>query len=343
MEKAIDFRSDTITVPDKSVLERLYSADVGDDVYMEDKETTRLEESVSSLFGKEAGLFVPTGTMANLIALILYSQDGGEVILDKNSHPVHYESGGMWRIAGLAPSFAQDNQGILNIESIRTLIREDIYYQPKTVLIWLENTHNRGGGSVYPINTLEEIFLLSREHNLPLHIDGARILNASVYLEKEPSEIARYCDSLSVCFSKGLSCPLGSIIIGSREFITRARRCRKMLGGGMRQTGYISYIALHYLSDYKAILSQDHIKAEKLYIALKELGIGKAIWGGTNIIMHKFPNSRLKDIFESALKDKGILVSSLSHDSIRIVTSRAQTYLEIERAVKILNSINISA
>ncbi len=341
MEKVIDYRSDTLTVPEEGLLKQIYMADVGDDVYGEDHETAKLQEMVSKMLGKEESLFVPTGTMANLIALMIYSSNGGEVIMDKNSHPIHYESGGISRVAGLTPCFAEDSDGIMDPVSIISLIRQDIYYQPKTVLIWLENTHNRGGGTVYPIKRLSEIRDISKKYSLPIHIDGARILNACVFLNKEPSDIARYCDSLSLCFSKGLSSPLGSMLTGSAEFIKKARIFRKMLGGGMRQIGYISYIALFYLKRYKQLLRDDHQKAGMIYNALKNMGTPDPLWGGTNIVLARFRSINARESFENALKSHGILVSSLSPESVRIVTSRSQDLRDIEKTVRIIGDLHL--
>lgn len=341
MENIIDFRSDTITLPEKEVLSRTIYANIGDDVYGEDAETNRLQDYVSSLLGKEDSLFVPTGTMANLIALMIYNQDGGEVILDQNSHPVHYESGGMSRVAGLCPRFAKDRQGIINPESIRHNIRPNIYYQPKTVLIWLENTHNRGGGTVYPLSTLEEIYDIALENNLPVHIDGARFLNACVHSEKSPAELAKFCSSISICFSKALRAPLGSMLSGDRDFISRARRVRKMLGGGMRQTGYISFIAGHYLHRFSDMFRIDHGNAERIYDALLSLDLGEAIWGGTNIVLYNFFKLEDKLLFEEYLKHNDIFVSSLSENSVRIVVSNAQGAKDIEKALNIIRSFSI--
>lgn len=333
MKNIIDFRSDTITIPESEVLNNISRANIGDDVYGEDNETIKLQDYTASLFKKEASLFVPTGTMANLIALMIYSQDGGEVIMDRNSHPIHYESGGMAKISGLSHSLAQDKDGIIIPISIRHLIREDIYYMPKTALIWLENTHNRGGGTVYPINTLKEIYNISREYNIPLHIDGARFLNACAYLNEDPHILARYCDSLSICLSKGLCSPLGSILLGDNDFIIKARRYRKMLGGGMRQIGYISYIAYHYLRKYKEMFKIDHENAGILNNALSIISNATSIWGGTNIVLFKFFIQEQKKAFEDYLMNKGIFMSSLTHDSLRFVTSSAQKKEDIQYAV----------
>ncbi len=341
MNRLIDFRSDTITVPDENLVKELYRADIGDDVYGEDNETNRLQENVSEMFGKEDSLFVPTGTMANLIALMIYSNNGGEVILDKNSHPIHYESGGISRIAGITPCFADDKDGILEPESIESKIRDDIYYMPRTVLIWIENTHNRGGGTVYPIKRISEIRNICKKYRLPLHIDGARFLNACVYLEKEPSEIAKYCDSLSICFSKGLSSPAGSMLIGSGEFIKKAKVFRKMLGGGMRQIGYISYIAHYYLNRYKSMFQDDHRKAEMIYNALRVFDKLEPVWGGTNIVLCRFRSVKARKAFEALLKKHSIFVSSLTSDSVRIVTSMAQNWDDLEKTVRLIENMDI--
>jgi len=339
MLQTIDLRSDTITRPDAAMLDYMTACPVGDDVYAEDPEVNKLQEMVAAMFAKEAGLYVPTGTMANLIALMIYQQNGGEVIMDKDSHPLHYEAGGMARIAGLQPVFAPASHGILAADGIPPLVRGPAYYIPQTRLIWLENSHNRGGGTVYPLDRLARIKEIADAHGLPVHMDGARVLNASVHLGCQPADIACRVTSLSLCFSKGLGSPMGSILAGPGRFIDQARVLRKMLGGAMRQIGYMAGCAVYALKGYQQQMEQDHIQAHKLYHFLERAAPGTPFYGGTNIVLWSFPSHQAAGEMLQSLADAHIRVGLSRADTIRFVTSKAQDKDTVDAAIRRMQAI----
>ncbi len=262
MAKMIDLRSDTVTKPTTAMLEAMFKAEVGDDVYGEDPTTNYLEEKVAKLLGKEDSIFVASGTMANQLSLRAHTQPGDEVILDRNSHAFLNEGAGGAVISGVQFFLLEGNRGILDPLKIEQAIRDPSdYHHPVTSLIWIENTHNRGGGSIYPPDLVREISRVAKDYNLRLHMDGARLLNASVALGIDPKEYTRYVDSTSLCLSKGLGAPIGSVVAGNREFVRRVRRFRKMLGGGMRQTGYLAAAGIYALDHHVDRLAEDHANA----------------------------------------------------------------------------------
>jgi threonine aldolase len=240
------------------------NAEVGDDVYQEDPTVNQLEELAANKVGKEAALFIPSGTMGNLIAVLTHCQRGDEVIVEMDSHIYYYEVGGMSAVAGVIPRLIIGNKGIPDPQDIKMALRDENLHYPKTTLICLENTHNRAGGTIIPPEVIEEICRLAHQRNIQVHLDGARIFNAAIALNIEPALLTKNVDSVMFCLSKGLSAPVGSILAGSKEFIQRARKNRKMLGGGMRQVGILAAAGIIALEQMMERLKEDHKNARIL-------------------------------------------------------------------------------
>lgn len=270
--KKIDLRSDTVTLPTDEMRDAMNNAKVGDDVYQEDPTVNRLEELAAKKIGKEAALFVPSGTMGNLIAVLTHCQRGDEVILEMDSHIYYYEVGGMSAVAGVIPRLIVGDKGIPDTQDIKMALRDENLHYPKTTLICLENTHNRAGGTIVPPKVTEEICQLAHQRNIQIHLDGARIFNAAIALNIEPVLLAKNVDSVMFCLSKGLSAPVGSILAGSKEFIQRARKNRKMLGGGMRQAGILAAAGIIALEKMVDRLKEDHKNARILGEGLADIG-----------------------------------------------------------------------
>jgi threonine aldolase len=257
-------RSDTVTLPTDEMREAMNNAEVGDDVYQEDPTVNQLEELAANKAGKEAALFVPSGTMGNLIAVLTHCQRGDEVIVEMDFHIYYYEVGGMSAVAGVIPRLIIGNKGIPDPQDIKMALRDENLHYPKTTLICLENTHNRAGGTITPPEVIEEICRLAHQQNIQVHLDGARIFNAAIALNIQPALLTQNVDSLMFCLSKGLSAPVGSILAGSKEFIQRARKNRKMLGGGMRQAGILAAAGIIALEQMMERLKEDHKNARIL-------------------------------------------------------------------------------
>src|SRR5207344_1257205 len=245
----IDLRSDTVTKPSPAMRRAMAEAEVGDDVYLEDPTVNRLQSRAAEIFGREAGLFVPSGSMGNLACIMAQTSRGQEVICEAAGHIYNYEMGSMTALGGVLPRLVAAANGILTWDKIAPAIREKVYYRPQTTLISLENTHNMAGGTVYPTDVAEEICDRAHEAGISVHLDGARIFNAAVYLRQDVAAITKKFDSVQFCLSKGLGAPVGSMIVGSRDFIERCRAIRKMLGGGMRQVGVLAGAGLVALEE----------------------------------------------------------------------------------------------
>lgn len=270
--RRIDLRSDTVTLPTNEMREAMKNAEVGDDVYQEDSTINQLERLAAKKVGKEAALFVPSGTMGNLIAVLTHCQRGEEVILEAESHMYYYEVGGMSAVAGVIPRLIEGDKGVLNPQKIKRILREENIHYPKTTLICLENTHNRGGGTITSTQITEEICQLAHQRNIPVYLDGARIFNAAIALNIEPAILTKAVDSVMFCLSKGLSAPVGSILAGSRDFIQKARKNRKLLGGGMRQAGILAAAGIIALEKMIERLKEDHKNARILGEGLAKIG-----------------------------------------------------------------------
>ncbi|MGK9476502.1 threonine aldolase family protein [Melioribacter sp. OK-6-Me] len=342
MKKVIDLRSDTVTKPSEEMRKAMCSAEVGDDVYKEDPTVNSLEEYAAELLGKEAALFVPSGVMGNQICLNVLTNPGDEVICEKDSHIFQYESGSPAALSGLQLSLVEgDKRGIFTATQIEPLIRpESAYYMARTRVIEIENTHNRAGGTINPIENIRSISELARKYNLSMHLDGARIWNAYVETGIKPSEYAAYFDTVSVCLSKGLGAPVGSIIAGRKDTIQKAFRIRKAWGGGMRQVGILAAAGIYALKNNIERLKEDHLKAKKFAELLaqnKFIEIDTSLVE-TNIVM--FSPLRLSaEDFILKCKEKGLLLGTGKVGIIRAVTHMDVDGEEILEAAKIIEQI----
>src|SRR5215475_10938402 len=276
-ESVIDLRSDTVTKPSPEMRRAMAEAEVGDDVFIEDPTINLLQDRAATVFKREAALFVPSGTMGNLTCIIAHTRPGQEVICEEAGHIYNYEMASMSAIGGVLPRVVRADDGILSWEIVSKAIRHKIYYRPQTALVSLENTHNMAGGTVYPTAVVEEICDKSHAAGIPVHLDGARIFNAATYLRENVAKMTAKFDTIQFCLSKGLGAPVGSMIVGSREFIERCRSIRKMLGGGMRQVGVLAAAGLVALDRGPKRLQEDHDNARLLSQQLADIpGIGIA-------------------------------------------------------------------
>jgi threonine aldolase len=344
----IDLRSDTVTRPTERMREAMRDAQVGDDVFGDDPTVNHLQERAADLLGKEAGLFVPSGTMANLTALLTHCQRGDEIVVGDEAHIYHNEVAG-YTLGGLSVRTVPNRAGFPDPSDIEAAIRLAGPFFPRTALICLENTHNRCGGTVVTPKQMAGAGAVARAHNLPLHLDGARIFNAAVALGVPARELAREANSVSFCFSKGLSAPAGSILLGPREFVDRARRVRRMLGGGMRQVGVLAAAAEVALDEMIERLAEDHANARLLAERIAGLpGLELDVESvQTNIVAFRFTLEHVSpEQFMARMKERGVLISAhagrrlraLTHygieqsDVLRAASAFDQTLTELSRA-----------
>jgi len=342
MKKIIDLRSDTVTKPSEAMRKAMYNAEVGDDVYKEDPTTNELEKYAAELLGKEAALYVPSGVMGNQICLNVLTQPGDEVICEKDAHIFQYESGSPAALSGLQLSLVDGGMlGIFTAKQIEPLIRpESAYYMARTKVIEIENTHNRAGGTINSIQNIKSIAELAKKNNLLMHLDGARIWNASVETGISPAEYAKHFDSVSCCLSKGLGAPIGTIIAGTKDFIKQAYRVRKGWGGGMRQVGFLAAAGLYALKNNIPRLKEDHQKAKIFADKLSKipgLVVNKELVQ-TNIVMLS-PLKISADQFLLKTKDLGLLLGTGKVGVIRAVTHMDVSFEEIEEAIRIIEKI----
>ena len=319
---AIDLRSDTITKPTPAMREAMVRAEVGDDVFGDDPTVARLEARVAEMLGKEAAVFTPSGTMANQLALRSHTEPGDEILVEANAHIYYYESGAPAALAGVMCRCLSGVRGVFTAVDVEAALRPADQHFAPTKLVCIENTHNRGGGSIWPIERIREVAEVSRARGLRLHLDGARLWNAAVATGISERDYAAPFDSVSVCFSKGLGAPVGSALCGTREFIQRARRFRKMYGGGMRQAGILAAGALHALEHHRARLAEDHANARALAEGLSRLPAIELDPSSvqTNIVLMrvgKLPAATLG----GALDQAGVRVLATGPDTIRAVTN----------------------
>jgi threonine aldolase len=335
----IDLRSDTVTKPTEAMRRAMAEAPVGDDVYGEDPTVELLQKRVAELLGKEAGLFVPSGSMGNLIALYLQAGRGGEVLAHEHSHIIHYELASGAALAGCQIIPVAGPRGVLRPDALATKVRGPVYYNARTKLVEVENTGNLAGGTCYTLEELAAVRAWARSQNLPVHMDGARLWNASVATRKAPGEIAAHADTVTVCFSKGLGAPVGSVLTGPRDFIAEALRIRKMLGGGMRQAGILAAAALHALDHHLVPLAEDHDHARLLASALSASGWAEVpVAPETNIV---FASTQGRDAAAVAarLGDRGIRCSALSADRVRFVTHRDVSRSQIDVTCEVVRTL----
>lgn len=317
----IDLRSDTVTKPTKGMLDTMFSAPVGDDVFNEDPTVIKLEEKLATMFGQEAGLFCPSGTMTNQVAINVHTRPGDEVICDVNSHIYNYEGGGIARNSGVQAKLLNGDRGRMNAQQIADNINGDFDWLTKTSLISLENTVNRAGGSYYTADMIAPINKLCKEKKLKLHLDGARIFNAMTETKEKPADIGRSFDSISICLSKGLGTPGGSVLLGSKAFIKEARRVRKTFGGGMRQIGILAAAGIYALDNNVNRLKEDHLRAKKIEQILKQLPYIESIMPvDTNILIFNLSSKVSGADFEKKLGENNIKVAAFGKQTIRMVT-----------------------
>ncbi|WP_090553288.1 low-specificity L-threonine aldolase [Natronincola ferrireducens] len=340
--KKLDFRSDTVTLPTEEMLEKMVQAELGDDVYGDDATVNKLEAIAAEILGKEAALFVPTGTMGNLLAVMTHTIPGQEIILEESSHIYLYEVAGIARVGGVQARTIRGTNGVMNPHVVEDVIRKEDIHFPETGLICLENTHNMSGGMAIPLENMKQIYKVAKENNLPVHLDGARLFNAASYLKVEAREIVQYVDSVMFCISKGLCAPIGSLLVGTKGFIQRARKYRKMLGGGMRQAGVIAAAGIHALEEMTGRLDVDHQHAKLLAQKLREIpGISIDIDKvHTNIINvdfteSGFTTSQLIPRFE----ERGLLTNPRNQYVIRFVTHKDVTKQDVHDAITIIKQI----
>jgi len=334
--KYIDLRSDTVTQPTEEMRQAMARAEVGDDVYGEDPTVRRLEEQAAELFGKEGALLVPSGTMGNQLAVLAHTQRGDEVILEAEAHIFFYEVGGLGALAGVQTRTIRGEKGVLPAAKVREAIRLSDIHFPRTALICLENTHNRAGGTVMGLAEMEAIGQIGKEYQIPIHLDGARIFNASTYLGLPVRVLTKDMDSVMFCLSKGLAAPIGSMLVGSAQFIARARRLRKMLGGGMRQAGVIAAAGLVALETMVDRLAEDHRRARQLaegLLAIPGLAVDLERVQ-TNIVVADIGATGLSPaVFLGKLKEQGVLASAFGGNLVRFVTHKDIDDLDIDNAL----------
>ncbi|MDX1438971.1 MAG: GntG family PLP-dependent aldolase [Rubricoccaceae bacterium] len=333
----VDLRSDTVTKPTQEMREAMAVAEVGDDVFGEDPTVQKLEEEVSRILAKEAGLFVPSGVMGNQIAIAVHSSPGDEVVLAERSHIFHYESGAAGHISGVQLRPVGDLSGILTAEDIRGVIQGAHAWEARTSLVCLENTINKSGGRIYPINTITEVAGVVREHGLAFHLDGARLWNASVELGVSETEITAPFDSVTVCLSKALGAPVGSVLVGSGKFVAEARRMRKRLGGGMRQVGILAAAGLVALT-HKPALKDDHERARTFAEALRRYEGLDVVAPETNIVLFHAHNGDAPTLI-SRLAKKGILLSQFGHRTVRATFHRDITSEDLTNALDVFEEL----
>lgn len=336
----IDLRSDTVTRPDAEMRRAMAEAEVGDDVYGEDPTVRRLEEEAAAAMGTEAALFVPSGTMGNQIAVHLHTRPGDEVLCEALGHILNYEMGALAALSGVQPRPLAARHGLLEPDVVAAAIVRDVPYQSSTALLVVENTHNLAGGTVYEPDRLRDLIDTVKERGLGVHLDGARIFNAAVALGLPASQLTRGFDSVSFCLSKGLGAPVGSLLCGSRPFMTEARRVRKMLGGGMRQVGVLAAAGLVALRKGPARLAEDHEKARRLAEALASMP-GIELLGPdlrTNILVCRLETTAAQT-FADELARQGVLIVPLGEGRIRFVTHRDVSMEQVEEAIGVIDKV----
>jgi threonine aldolase len=336
----IDLTSDTVTRPTEAMLHNMMHARVGDDVFKKDPTVNILEAKLAEMFGKDQALFFPSGTMANQTALKLHTNPGDQVICDATAHIYKYEGGGASFNSGISCKLLQGDFGRFTAEQAAAAINPpDFYHSPLTALVSIENTSNRGGGSCWDFSEIEKIKTVCTDHKLGLHLDGARLFNALVAKGETPAQYGKVFDTISVCLSKGLGCPIGSVLLGNNEYMDRAIRIRKIFGGGMRQAGYLAAAGIYALDHHVTRLTQDHERAKELETVLKHIDyVSNVLPVETNIVIFDIQTSEVKVQLLKALEKQGIQISSMG-DSLRIVTHLDYKTSAHQKVIKVLKEI----
>lgn len=337
----IDFRSDTVTKPTPGMMDAMMRAEVGDDVFREDPTTNRLEKKMAELFNMEAALYCASGTMSNQVAIASHTNPGDEVICEQECHVYYYEGGGIASNSGCQTKTLAGDRGRIRAEQVLRSINPNDVHKARTSLVCLENTSNRGGGSCYDLDEIGKIRRVCDEHRLILHLDGARLFNALIAKNEKPADYGKLFHSISVCFNKGLGCPTGSVLLGSGTFIERARRKRKVFGGGMRQAGFLAATALYAVDHHVDRLAIDHLRAKKIGEALQNHPLVKMVLPvETNLIIFELNNAVDTSHFLSQMKEKDILMLSISENRLRIVTHLDISDKMVENFLKVLGDLH---
>ena len=341
-QEFIDLRSDTVTRPTAAMRQAMAAAEVGDDVFGEDPTVRALQERVAHLLGKEKALYVPSGCMSNQLALKAHTEAGDEIICEEDAHIFNYETAAPAVLSAIQVKTVKGLRGVITAEQLPPIVRPKLYYMPRTRLICLENTHNRAGGTVYPLEEIKKISSFAREHGILMHLDGARLWNASIATGIAPAEYAQYFDSISVCFSKGLGAPVGSALVGSAAFIEKAHKWRKVIGGGMRQAGIIAAGALYALEHHRDRLKEDHEKAN--YFAQKAgscsgFSIDMESVQTNIVIINVAKTGKTPEEVIAMIRSKGILVSAGTYQSIRAVMHLDVSMEQVHSAADIMRQL----
>jgi len=336
----IDLRSDTVTRPTPEMLKYMFNAKVGDDVFKEDPTVNELEAKAAAIFGKEAGLYCPSGTMTNQIAIKVHTQPGDELLCDVTAHVYNYEGGGIAFTSGVQPKLINGDRGRFTALQVKESLHPDADWLPHTKLVVVENTSNKGGGSYYKLQNVKDIAEVCHANKINLHMDGARIFNALTETGEGPLDYGKICDSISICLSKGLGAPVGSVLLGSKDFIYKSRRIRKLLGGGMRQAGYLAAAGIYALDNHIKRLKEDHKRARHLgnLLATKSY-IEEVLPVDTNVVIFKLNNQMQAEKFIETLAKENIMVSQMGTQLVRMVTHLDFTDEMLEVTEKVLKKI----
>lgn len=339
----IDLRSDTVTKPTDEMRKAMARAEVGDDVYGEDPTVNRLQDMAANMLGKRFALFVPSGTMANQLAIRSQAQPGQEIIVESKSHIVRYEQGAAGALAGVQLHWIYGERGVMSAEQVEAAIRPNDPHSVTTALICLENTHNAGGGTIYPLSTIERIRAIAVRHGIPMHLDGARLFNAVAATTLPPTVYAQHFETVSLCLSKGLGAPVGSLLLSNdQQVIDRARRFRRMYGGAMRQAGIIAAAGIYALERHVTRLKTDHEHAKKLARLLQQVPAIQIVpqHVETNILIFDIIDERRTPTeLVAALKEQGVLINALGGNTYRAVTHLNIATKQIEEAAAIFTKV----
>lgn len=332
--------SDTVTKPTPAMLQAMMGAAVGDDVFGQDPTINALEKKLADMFGKEAAVFCPSGTMTNQIAIKVHTQPLDEVLCEESSHIYQYEVGGYAYNSGIGVNLIQGSYGKMTADQVEAAIKPVHDWLPLSKLVVLENTCNKGGGSYYTCDEIEPIRKLCQRRGMKLHLDGARIFNALVETGESPRQVGELFDSISVCLSKGLGAPVGSVLIGDSDFIRHARRVRKVMGGGMRQAGYLAAACIYALDNHVERLKEDHVRARKISSLLEKMPYVKLVKPvHTNIVIFDLAGDLTAARFLEVIADKGISASPFGPQTVRFVTHLDYTEEMLEKTLKILSAL----
>ena len=336
----IDLRSDTVTRPSPAMLEAMMTAKIGDDVFGEDPSINELEKLSAKMFGMEAAVFCPSGTMTNQIAVKCHTQPGDEVICDESSHVYQYEGGGIASNSGASVKLLYGDRGRITAEQVKAAVNPDDVHKAHSSLVCLENKSNRGGGSCYDFAAIENIRKVCDEHSLKFHLDGARLVNALVAKKETPEQYGKAFDSISICLSKSLGCPVGSLLLGKNDFIKRARRVRKAFGGGMRQAGFLAAAGIYALQNNIARLKEDHAHATAIAVSIEKKDFVKFVLPvETNIIIFELKEGLRAPAMVNKLKEKGILCYAIAPNRVRFVIHLDISTAMVNKTIKIISAL----